>query len=675
MKTSLQWLNQYLSEPVDADLVERLMTDQGFPIEAREKVGTSDEMLDVEVTSNRGDCLSHLGVAREIAAGTGRTVVKPDCTLPAQTGPEVGSLLTVTNEAPDVCPLYTARVIRGVKIGPSPAWLVARLEAIGLRSVNNVVDVTNFVLFESGQPLHAFDMARLAGGKIVVRKAVAGETFEAIDGSKHKLKAGMLVIADAQSPSAIAGVMGGKHSEVTDSTRDIVLESAIFTPMAVRQTSRALKLMSDSSHRFERGVDPLGVELASRRAAKLIIELAGGELASGVIVAGSVPAAATVVNLRVQRCNDLLGLSLSAARIVEIFERLGMAPKLDAATQTIACTIPSHRLDLYREVDLIEEVARLAGLDGIPVNDRIHIQARAPQNHVVARRKLDHVLTAAGYYETINFSFLAPAQGKPFVPAGQEALMIDDDRRKTEPMLRPSILPSLLICRKANQDVGNQDIRLYEVASTWSKAGGQTIEKRRLGLLADAAKPQDALRQLRGVLDELATQLTGEASLTLEVDNNSAIYQAGARVLYKGQAIGTLGVASSRTLDLFGLQTQVILAELDVEPLIAAYPFNRTVEQLSRFPGTWRDLSVIVEEATPWSAIESQIRLAQLPMLETLEFLTTYRGKPISAGRKSVSFRMAFRDPNGTLRHEQVEPQVNALIERLKTSLNAELRS
>lgn len=684
MNTSLHWLNKYLSTPTDAAEAERLLTDQGFPIEGTEAVGDGDTMLDVEVTSNRGDCLSHLGVAREVAAGSSRTVVEPDATLPDETGPDVNTLLTVTNDATDVCPHYTARVITGVKVGPSPKWLVAALQAVGLRSVNNVVDVTNFVLLELGQPLHAFDRDKLQGHVVVVRQAVSGETFTAIDGSTHKLKPGMLVIADSHTPQAIAGVMGGSVSEVTDTTTDIVLESAIFTPMSTRQTSRTLKLMSDSSYRFERGVDVNGVERASARAAKLIIELAGGKLAQGVIIAGDKPATPAPVSLRVKRCNDILGLNLSPDSMAEILTSLGMSPVLDDKTQTIACTIPSYRLDLYREIDLIEEVARLAGLDSIPVNDRIHIQARAPQQHIVARRKLDHILTAHGYFETVNFSFLTPDQAKAFVPQGHEAVNIDDDRRKTEPTLRPSLLPSLLNCRKANQDAGNTNIRLFEVASAWTiakaKDQSQTIEKRRLAMLVDATNPQQNLRELRGVLDEIATVLTGHTTLPITPDPAQAgdkhpIYLAGARVLYDGQSIGSFGIASKKILDTFGLQTGVALAEIDIDALIAAYPPRSTVDQLTRFPGTERDLSLIVDEAQPWSAIESQIHHAQLLFMEKLEFLTTYRGKPIEAGRKSVSFRMYFRDPAATLRHEQVQPQMNALMERLKQNLNAEVRT
>ena len=294
MKTSLNWLNSYLDRPVSADELSSLLPNVGFPIDSTEDVvttaGSRDLKMEVEITSNRSDCLSHVGLARETSAAGGMSVKQPDCSLPDAAGPAIASLASVEVRDAKLCPLYTARVIKGVKIGPSPRWLADRVEAVGLRTVNNVVDITNFVLFELGQPLHAFDLGKLRGRRIVVRRANNGETFLAIDGTKHNLRDTQLVIADEQSPVAIAGVMGGRDSEVSEATTDVLLESAQFDPLSVRRTRVALKLSSDSSFRFERGVDPLGVELASRRAARLICELAGGQLAEGVIRVGAPPA-------------------------------------------------------------------------------------------------------------------------------------------------------------------------------------------------------------------------------------------------------------------------------------------------------------------------------------------------------------------------------------------------
>ena len=687
MKTSLRWLNDYLDRPATPDEVEQLMTAQGMPVETRVDVpgpGGGDVMVDVEVTSNRSDCLSHFGVAREVGAGSGRALKSPVNDLTGfELGPAVNTHTSITVEPAvgELCPLYTARVIQGVKVGPSPAWLVQRLEAVGLRSVNNVVDITNFVLMELGQPLHAFDMARLAGRKIVVRTARENEEFLAIDGSKHKLAPSMLVIADEARPVAVAGIMGGKESEVDATTTDILLESAVFAPGNVRRTARALRLSSDSSYRFERGVDIAGVERASRRAARLILEVAGGTLATGVLRHGIADPEPKTILLRAARCRQLLGIDLSMPRMVELLTRLGLSPRVEAG-DIIACTCPSHRLDLSREVDLIEEVVRLEGLDKIGVDDRIKINVRAAMPAVEARRKLAQALVANGFHETISFSFVKPKQGDVFLEKGKAAVVIEDERRKTEPMLRPSILPSLMNCRRVNHDAGVHGVRLFEVASVWVRqpalpAGekGEIIETRKLGLLADAASASDGLRDMRGVLDETIATLAG--SQPRYESANIEGFAAAARVFVGDKELGLLGVVGPSTIKAFEAQgsSPIIVAELNVEPLIALYPPQRSLRPLARFPAIERDLSVVVDEATTWEQIHGEVVAAQPALLEETAFLVTYRGKPMTQGQKSVSFRMLFRDPAGTLRHDQVDGQVNAVTARLREKLKAELRA
>lgn len=673
MKLSLEWLNAYLDSPVTADDVERLLTSQGFPIESREEAAAGDVVIDAEITSNRSDCLSQVGLAREVAAGSGRQLVPADCTLPAESGDPVAKLTSVANEALEDCPVYTARVIRGVKIGPSPDWLRRRLEAIGLRSINNVVDVTNYILMEMGQPLHAFDMAKLQGRRIVVRHARKGEAFVAIDGSKHTLSESMLVIADAQRPVAIAGVMGGLDSEVTEKTTDVLLESARFRPLSVRRTSRALKLASDSSYRFERGVDPAGIELASRRAAKLIVELAGGTLAPGVIRVGESEPTPRRVSMRVARCQAILGVTIEPAKMVNLLQRLGLSPQLDRDGATITCTIPTYRLDLEREIDLIEEVGRMAGLDAIPVQEKIHIVARSKQPAVAARQELGRVLTAQGYLEAVTFSFVAPRHGQPFVPSSAQAVMIDDERRKAEPMLRPSLAPSLLICRKFNQDMANADVRLYETAATWLRVEGRIVERQKLAMLADAHDAEQAFRLMRGAVDELAAQLGGPALDAAPV--NVPWASASLRLSRGGQDVGVIALISPATQQLFDLQTPVVVGEFDLQALLEHYPPRRQVQPMARFPAVERDLSIVVNAATAWAAVESAVRAAEPRMLEALRFVGVYKGKPIPPGRKSVTFRMLFRDPAGTLRSEQVDAQVEAVVARLKKDLGAELRA
>ncbi len=675
MKISLAWLNSYLDRAVGGDEAEALLTAVGFPLEGRQATAGGDEMLDVEVTSNRSDCLSHVGVAREVAAASGRRVIDPDASLPAARG-DIHAAATVTLDAADLCPLYTARVVRGVKVGPSPAWLRQRLEAIGLRSVNNVVDVTNFVLHDMGQPLHAFDLAKLRGHKVVVRSARDGELFTAIDASKHRLQPGMLVIADDHAAVAVAGVMGGLDSEVSAATTDVLIESAEFSPLGVRRTSRALKLASDSSYRFERGIDPLGVDRASRRTAKLIVELAGGTLCEGVIRAGRDDPSPRRVTMRLSRCGQLLGREVGVDRVIALLESLGLSP-VRAGDDAITCTVPSYRRDLQREIDLIEEVARLDGYDKIAVAQKLSLQVRPPQASVGAMRELRRVLTAHGYHETVTFSFVRPEHGQAFVASapGVEGVLIDDARRKAEPMLRPSLLPSLLACRKTNQDAGNRDVRLFETAATYRREGGTIVETRRLALLADVPghDVQQALRDLRGGIEELIAQLSGQA-VTLEPGDARGMAQAAA-IHANGTTMGAMGAIDPAVIRAFDLQSPVVAAELELDALIASYPPVRRVSELPRFPGIERDLSVVVDETVPWQAVEAAVTAARPELLESLTFVGTYRGKPIDKGRKSLTLRMQFRDPQRTLRHDEVDPQVQRVVQSLQAAVGAQLRT
>lgn len=678
MKTSLAWLNSYLDQPITADRAEPLLTDVGFPFDGVDELalstGAADTLMDVEVTSNRSDCLSHLGLAREAAASGGFRLVPPTFELPAAEGKPVRELTSVELAEPKLCPVYTARVITGVKIGPSPKWLIERVEGAGLRSVNNVVDITNFVLLELGQPLHAFDMARLDGQRIVVRRANKGEQFTAIDDTKHELTEKMLVIADASRAVAVAGVMGGLDSEVTDSTTDILLESAMFEPLSVRSTSRALKLASDSSFRFERGVDPLGVERASQRAAQLIVELAGGTLAQGVIRVGEDEPAQSQVSMRISRCRSLLGIDLDADAMSGSLNKLGLSPQVDG--DTVTCTVPTFRLDLKREVDLIEEVGRLFGYDNVQIKPKLELEVRPKQTEIAARQELGRVLAAHGYHETITPSLLTEDEADSFCPTFLKPMALAGDVRRKDKVLRPSLMPSLLNCRKHNQDRGNDGVRLYEIAGIWGDWEGKTCEVTSLGMLTDAHDPQEGFRVARGAIEELTETLGGEAaSSTLAFEPvEDPHYAPAAKVMLLGEERGRIGVLNESLQNQFGLQSAVVLTEVDCAPFLANFPPKRTVGDLPRFPGIERDLSIIVDEATTWRQVEDCVKQANPQMLEDTSFLTIFRGKQIGKGKKSLSLRMKFRNPDATLRHDEVDPQVNAVVEKLKQGVNAELR-
>ncbi|MBX3353021.1 MAG: phenylalanine--tRNA ligase subunit beta [Phycisphaeraceae bacterium] len=715
MLISVRWLNRLLSPSnLTADEAEAALTRAGFPIESREELSTPsgpDTRLDVEITSNRGDCMSHLGVAREIAAVTGRGLVMPEvATLPGGAGGSGGAggarrggsltassaSLTLENHAPDDCARFTARVIRGVKVGPSPAWLREALESVGLRSINNIVDVTNFVLFELGNPSHVFDLAKLGGAKLVIRFAHKDEPLTTLDGRSHKLLANELVVADAQRATSLAGVIGGDDSSVTESTRDIVLEVATWKPATIRRPARRLNIRTDASARFERVVDPRTAEFASARATKLILDLAGGTPEDALLDAGPALSPPTVVSMRSARCDALLGVHIDPTEQARILTSLDIDAKVDA--DRIVAEIPAHRHDLSREVDLIEEIGRIHGLDRIPILETIPAKSRPASARQRAMREVRNTLVGAGFFETVTFSFVSREDASAFVPTGLRTLAVDEARRKGEPALRPSVIPSLLRCRKVNQDAGSESalgvagergVRLFEIASVFAETDnnptgpGQTVEHRNVAMLMDAPDPQSALRALRGVIEALVFELNG-VSARVAVEPHAPPFpslrdDACARLWIERanerQPLGYFALVNDATQKKHDLATPVVVAEIGLEPLIAGYPPAARVDALPAFPPIERDLSIVVAEDTQWTSVERIIDDARLAMLDARGFVGVYRGKQLGAGRKSVTFRLRFRDPARTLRHEEVDPQVAQLVEALKRNLGAELRA
>lgn len=673
MKISLEWLRNYLPGPTDAQAAAEALTHGGFPVESIEKVGQhNDTVIDVEVTSNRGDCLSHVGVARELSALLRREFrdVRPSA---AETGPETSTVTRVDNEATDLCPHYTARVLRNVEIRPSPAWMTRRLEAVGLRPVNNVVDVTNYVLFEMGQPLHAFDFDRLQGKRIVVRRAKAGEKIVSIDGRERALAPDMLVIADATRPVALAGVMGGIDSEVSQATTNVLLESARFDPLSVRKTARALAMRSDSSYRFERGIDPLLPERASLRAAELILETAGGELLSGLVQAGATGFEPKKLTLRLARLRQVLGVELPTEQVVEALDRLQLSPRLNG--EQIDTLIPSFRLDLNLEIDLVEEVARVVGYEKVPLRDEIAIRVTPREPEAVTTDAIRSALVAGGYFEAVTFSFVSDALAGDFIPA--DAAKATDGNaspdaslpraaptvRKADAHLRPSILPGLLEAVRRNETNGTPDARLYEIGSTfWVATGGKVEERQRLGLVGG---PDYSM--VRGAVETVLGRLDPERPVRVVPDARPGFGRgACGRVEWGGQSVGFVGKIDRAVAERLSLRDIPAAAELEMTALIAGARAVPQLRPLPAFPAVRRDLSLVVPESTRYEAVESLIREQKSALLEGVEYVTTYRGKPLEKGAKSVTMTLIFRSPERTLTGEEVEASVQKVIEAAK---------
>ncbi len=688
MLISLNWVNSLLTPgDVTPEEFDRVMTVAGFPIEGAESVGAGDTQFDIEVTSNRGDCLSHLGVAREIAAATDRSIARPEAPealLKTASAGAAGDESGVDNRTPEVCPRFTARLIRGVKVGPSPAWLVDRLEAVGQRSINNIVDASNYVLMELGNPSHAFDLNTLAERRVVVRYAEKGETLVTLDEQKCELRATDLVVADAQKPVSLAGVIGGLETGVTEKTTDILLELATWDPVTIRTAARRLRITTDACHRFERIVDPASIDFAAARLAGLIVQLAGGAIVDGFIDEGAGAKPAETIELRAQRCRDIIGVNIRSEMMVDLLRGLEIPAELNGDRDTLVCSRPSHRPDLTREIDLIEEVARANGYDEIPIDDRISLEIAHPQETEVAERELGAALAGMGFYETITFSFVTKKEGDAFLPKGRRLLHVDEERRKGAPFLRPSVWPSLMHCRRVNQDAGvrvETGVRLFEFGSGYSeedKPGRQSGESRTLSMLMDAPDSQQSLRQMRGVIETAARRLGGDAvDIQIKPGKPRSAAEdadASAEILLEQKSVGTMALINRKTLERFGLDEPVVVGELALDALLDLYPPRTNVEPLPSFPSIERDLSLVVDESTPWSDIAGVVESQDLDKQVGLVFVGTYRGKQVGVGKKSVTLRIRFQDPDRTLRHEEVDPQIESLVGALKKRVSAEIR-
>jgi len=673
MKISLDWLSDYIEIDRSAEQVAAVLSDLGFPTEGIEQID-GDTVIDIEVSSNRGDCLSHIGIARELAAATGKKLKMPRVKLP-ESERDVSEFVDVRIDDAKLCGRYIGRVICGVKIGPSPQWMRKRLEAVGIRSVNNVVDATNYAMMEIGQPPHAFDCEKINGNKIIIRKAVLGEQLVSIDGTKCNLDGEMLVIADEKIPVAIAGVMGGLQSEVSDSTTTILLEEAHFDPVTVRRTGRKLGLNSEASFRFERQVDIEMIDWASQRGAELIVQAAGGSVAKGLADVYPAKPERRTVGMRLCRMAKLLGIEVSKDKVLKILMGLGFAPECKQ-DGLVVCTVPTWRHDIYREVDLIEEVARSHGYDKIPVEHKINIEVTRVDNRERVACELRRYLNGCGFFETINISFIAPDIADLFADDPQAGFIsVKEESGQAANLLRQNLTGSLLGVLKSNYNAGNTPCRIYELADTFKPAGDNgksslPLERTKLGMVCDSD-----FRQLRGVVEGVIGVINRDAQIEFK-PLELAWTKAGAQISVDGKAVGTSGIVSAQVAGELGLdEVTVCAADLDFESLLELQNRSLQVKPIPRFPAVTRDISLIVEEKIRWADITDAIKKKASAQLEEVQFGGIYRGRSIADGKKSVTVSLRFRDEDGTLRHEVVDGFENEILSELISSVGAELRT
>lgn len=670
MIVSWNWLSDYVSLQCSVEeAADRLMM-SGLNLEGLETQG-DDFAVDLEVTSNRPDCLGHIGVARELCVLYQKTLSIPEASI-APVSEKTASVTSVENRCSDHCPQYMARVIRGVKVGPSPEWLVTRLEAVGLRSVNNVVDVTNYVLLECGQPLHVFDLNRLDGKQIVVRLATSGEKIRAIDGKEYELDDQSCVIADASRPVAVAGVMGGQETEVTAATTDLLIETAKFAPLSVRRTARKLSLFSDSSFRFERNVDVQQLDWANRRCCELIVQLAGGEILDEPILNGEIPAHnPEPIALRYHQVDRLLGIEVPAKETRKILSELGLQEQSSTETEA-SFTPPSWRADLKREVDLIEEVARIHGYDQILEND-------PPKIHAAVKSRLDRTadivhqaFNAAGFFEAITLTFVSEKHSQLFNPRQVTSpLRVEHSSRKLENLLRPSLIPSLLVSRRANERTGTANAQLYEIARTFIEMSAQGARQ----ILTISCVTGRSILHLKGILEQLVKQINRDANLTVSACDVAGFKPGhGSQLLLNGKPWGWLGELDRSVTDQLDLRDATTIAEFEMTPLVELLDLEPQLRSIPQFPASERDFNFLLDEATTWQELEQAIRESGGPLLEDVIFAGQYRGKQIGAGKKTYLARTSFRSSERTLAGEEVEAIHAKVVAKCEKSLAAVLR-
>jgi phenylalanyl-tRNA synthetase beta chain len=565
-------------------------------------------------------------------------------------------------------------VIRGVKIGPSPKWLADRLRSLGIAVINNVVDVTNYVMFECGQPLHAFDFAKLAGGRIIVRESKPGEKFTAINHQEYELAAGTCVIADAEKAVALAGVMGGAYSEVSDATVDVLIESAAFDPLSVRTTARRHNLHSPSSYRFERGVDPEGIDWASRRACELILETAGGTLSAGSVDVGVAKMQGRgEIKLRFEQIPRVLGISVPDDEVQRILAALG-CDQTHVCGHCVKVIPPSWRADLTREIDLIEEVARIYGYDKIPEDTNVKMAASTRTRHDRVLQAVREVMVAAGFDEAMTLSAVDDSLVDAIRPWTEAApLVASTPVLRRADRLRQSLVPSLLAARRHNEKLSNPVIELFEIANVYLPIEGALPEQKRLLGVTSGGGFLD----VKGVLEALVSRVSPSLELEVgEVEYPLLDNGRQARLRLGDHLLGYLGELSDAGRERFELRGSSTVAEIDLDVLAAVAELVPTARPLSPYPSVSRDLNIVVPETVHWAEVADLVRVAGGEVLEAVEYQETYRDlQRLGAGRKSLLFTVQLRSAGGTLTNEEADGVRDRIVRLLAEQVGGELRA
>ncbi len=657
-------------------------------LDVREVLGLDDVIFEISITPNRGDVLSIKGLAREIAAVTGAGFILEEEDEAEET-PPAKNVIDIAVEEGAACPRYTAMVIEGVRVGPSPDFIAARLIAHGMRPVNNIVDITNYILLELGQPMHAFDLAKIQDRTIRVRPDKKGETLRTIDGTEIEFQGGSaIVIADSQGPVAVGGIMGGEETAVSDETTRILLESAFFEPLAVRRASKALGLSSESSYRFERGVDIENVRVALVKAAAMILEVAGGRATGGAIDIYPEKFTPPDIEFNVRKASAALGMDLEKDTVINKFTRLGIDVRpLQGCADTLVCSPPSYRTDITASVDLLEEAARLVGYDVIPAAmPLVPLGAAEVPAEAALKKKVKNLLSVLGLTEVVNYSFVSEDVFSLF-GGSSGGVAILNPLSEDHGVLRGSLMPGLLKNLQSNLARGASSVRIFELAPVFHSGVNGPIESwKAAGLIcgerAEAAwnsKPESLdFFDMKGILETVADELgaVGQASFRPYDGPEGTFFHPGRSAVFSigGKTLAVLGELHPKLAESLGLGGRVYLFELDMETLGASLGPGPSFTPLPRYPASTRDLAIIVSRDIPYGKIMDAISEINTKLIEKVDLFDVYYGEKLPPGSKSLAFRIRYRSPLKTLTHDEVEKAHARLVKELARRFHAVVR-
>lgn len=639
----------------------------------RTAIGLDDHVVEFEITPNRPDCLSVIGLAREAAVTYGKNMAQHE---PVVKGGGIGNLtelLDVETPATDLCPRYTARMVRNVKIGPSPKWMRDRLRASGVRPINNIVDITNYVMLEYGQPMHAFDYRYVNGGKIVVRRAEDGETLTTLDGNVRQLNSSMLVIADEHRAVGLAGIMGGENSEIVEDTVDVVFESANFNGTSIRRTALALGMRTEASAKFEKGLDILNTLPAVNRACELVEMLGAGEVLDGTIDILNFVPQPKQLKLRADKINALLGTDIDAAEMCRILQELGFGVDGDIIT------VPSWRGDVEHYSDLAEEVARFYGYNQIPTTAMTGVTTRGGYSpEQMLERSLGTVCRSLGYDEIITYSFISPTYyDKIRLPEDsplRKSMKIMNPLGEDTSIMRTTVMPSMLEILTRNYNYRNKEAHLYELGRTYfEREDGMADEPKHLSL--GVYGPEESFFTLKGAVETILDSIRAE-DVTYVAEKSDPSYHPGryAKVYVNGQEVGTLGQIHPLVAANYGVDAELYYADLKFDALFASRGADPKYQPLPKFPAVTRDIAVLVDKAVTVGAMESSIQAAAKGLLKDVTLFDIYEGAKLPTGKKSVAFNLVLRADDRSLTAQEADDEVNLVLERLKKDFGAMLR-